>query len=769
MISPRAPRRAPRHAPRLVTAGLAAVALLAGLVLPAPAIAADSTPTPSPTATSAIPAGTTVFTLSPVANGIVNPGDALSASISIQNGTDAEMAPTTVTLSLGRTPIADREDLGDWLDGTPTDVALEAVATDEIAAVEPGGFQVRGITIAADDPALAGLAPGVYPLAASYPGTDGTVTSTSTMIVPPAEATDVGIGVIVPITAGALSDGLLTAEQLAELTAPDGDLTNQLDGVTGTAAILAVDPAVPASIRVLGTSAPESALEWLARLESIQNSRFALQFGDADVTAQLQAGLPRPLQPTSFTAYMSESNFATPTPTPTPTPAPSDAPTTAPTPQPDSALPSTDELLTVGPATRQGVYWPAEGTADAEIISRLTDIATTDGTAPATLIPSSTTDAGSDGRTVSAHGRVGAGEVLVYDSDVSAALDDASQQEVSWLRGAPLTAATAYLAFAAAETNGPLLVTVGRGDGRSRVELGAAISAAFSAPDVTPRTIATVAAGEALDVELTGVESSPERAAAASALVADEGELARFATILDQPSLLTGPERADILQVLGVAWIGDTTWPTVLAEHRAATAGTLDSVALLPTSPSDLYGSSAALRFWVRNDLPYPVNLVLYTTRDNLRLDVQGETPIVATPQSNTRVEVPVQARVGRGDVTLTLQLRSPAFVAIGDPQSVEVNVYADWEAVGIAALAALVGILLLFGIARTVLRVRRRRKATDAAAPGGADGGTVAGAEAGVLGTGGKGRAEDEADDDEDGAGVAEAGVPAATDGDER
>ena len=189
----------------------------------------------------------------------------------------------------------------------------------------------------------------------------------------------------------------------------------------------------------------------------------------------------------------------------------------------------------------------------------------------------------------------------------------------------------------------------------------------------------------------------------------------------------------------------------MLAEHRAATAGTLDSVALLPTSPSDLYGSSAALRFWVRNDLPYPVNLVLYTTRDNLRLDVQGETPIVATPQSNTRVEVPVQARVGRGDVTLTLQLRSPAFVAIGEPQSVEVNVYADWEAVGIAALAVLVGMLLLFGIARPVLRVRRRRKVTDAAAPGGADGETVLGAEP------------------DGGGATAEAEVPAAAEGDVR
>ena len=716
MTSPRALRRPPRRAPRLVTATLAAVAVLSGLLLPAPAVAASPQPSPTPSGTSAVAPGTTVFTLSPSANGVVHPGDALSVTISIQNGTDTELAPATITLSLGRTPIADRDDLAGWLDEASTQIPLEPIGTDSIDAVPAGAPQLRGMTIAADDPALAGLAPGVYPLAASYPGANGVVTSTSTMIIPPTEAIDVGIGVIVPITAGARTEGLLTAEQLAELTAPDGDLTNQLDAVTGTAAILAVDPAVPAAIRVLGTSAPESALEWLTRLESIQNSRFALQFGDADVTAQLQAGLPRPLAPTSFASYMSPANFAAPTPTPTPTPTPSDTPATAPTPQPDSDLPSTEELLTVGPATRPGVYWPADGTADVEIIARLADISA-DGVAPVTLIPSSTTDAGSDGRTVSAHGRVGAGEVLVYDSDVSSALEDASQQEESWLRGAPLTAATAYLAFASAETDGPLLVTVGRGDGRSRVELGAAISTAFSAPDVIARTIAAVAASEAFDVELTDVGSSPERAAAASALVADESELARFATILDQPSLLTGPERTAILQLLGVAWVGDDTWPALIAAHRAQTTRTLGSVALLPTSPSDLYGSSAALRFWVRNDLPYPVNLVLYATRDNLRLDVQGETPIVATPQSNTRVEVPVQARVGRGDVTLTLQLRSPAFVAIGEPESVEINVYADWEAVGIAALAVVVGILLVIGIVRTVLRVRRRRKGTDAAA----------------------------------------------------
>lgn len=644
-------------------------------------------------------------------------------SVGLQNGTDAELPPSTVTLSLGSAPLADRDALTSWLGGGVAGVALTEVAVGGLEAVEPGSEQVGALTVPADHPALAGRAPGVYPLAASYPSEAGTVTSTSVMIVPADDRPDVGIGVIVPITAEPREGGLLTSDELALLTAPEGALTAQLDAVAGTTAILAVDPAVPASIRVLGTAAPEAATAWLDRLEALPNSRFALQFGDADVTAQLQAGLPRPLAPTSFRAYMTPTDFPAPTASPTPTPTPTPAPTSTTggaTPLPDSA-----ELLAVGEPRRDGVYWPADGSADADVVAKLGGLAEGDSSS-LTILPSTTTTAGARGETVSAHGRVGDAGVLVYDEAVSTALHEASLRDAAWLRGAALTEAAAYLDFATTQSDGPLLVTVGRDDERSRVGLATAIATASAAPNVTPRTLGGLTAGAPDDVQLTDVEPSAERAAAASVLLADESEVARFATILDDPSLLTGRERAELLQLLSVRWVGDEAWPTALSAHRTATGETLDSVALLPTSPGDLYGANASLRFWVRNDLDYPVNLVLYTTPDNLRLDVQSETTIVATPQSNTRVEVPVQARVGRGEVTLALQLRSPTFVAIGEPQSVRVNVWAEWEGVGIAVLAVLVGALLVIGVVRTVLRVRRRGRRTDAAAPGPAPGDDV-------------------------------------------
>ncbi len=50
-------------------------------------------------------------------------------------------------------------------------------------------------------------------------------------------------------------------------------------------------------------------------------------------------------------------------------------------------------------------------------------------------------------------------------------------------------------------------------------------------------------------------------------------------------------------------------------------------------------------------------------------------------------VEVPVQARVGNGEVSVDLQLRSRTFEPIGAPQYADVNVRADWEGIGLVVI----------------------------------------------------------------------------------
>ena len=726
----------PTRTPARRRASRAAAVLVAILAVLTPLAAAPAwadTPTPTPTPTPPIEPGTTAFTLAPISNGVVRPGEALAVSLTLQNETTQPTPAATATLSLGRTPLADRTALTAWLDGAGGSVRLQTVGTAELESVPAGSSRIAPVRVEADDPALRGLAPGVYPLRASYESSDGTVTSTSTMIIPTEGSEEVGIGVIVPITAAATTDGLLTAAQLTELTAPDGALTAQLDGVDGTSAILAIDPAITAAIRVLGSAAPASATEWLDRLTALPNSRFALQFGDADVAAQLDGGRSRPAEPTSLTAYMNPVDFVpetepTPEPTPTPTPAPTDGVVAPGAP----ALPTLPELLDVGGSARSGVYFPAPGTAGPDVVADLGGVRVDD-QASVTVVSSRSTSAGATGSTVAAHARAGDADLLVYDDDISTALAEASGREEATLRAAALTEATAYLSFATAQTGGaPLLVSLGRDPDRSRVAIGTTIDAVAEAPHVTPFTLGGIANSPVTEVGIEDATAEPARADAAAALVEEEGELARFATILDDASLLTGPERAEILQLLSVEWVGDDpAWATAIAGHRAQTATTLDSVGLVPSDEISLYGSNVGLRFWVRNDLPYPVNLVLYVTPDDLRLDVQRANPLVAQAASNSRVEVPVQARVGNGDVTLDLQLRSRASVAIGDPDSVDVSVRAEWETFGLTALAIVVGGLLLLGVVRTVIKLRARRRVTDASpAPAPSEAGDPADAE---------------------------------------
>lgn len=707
-------RRPPRRRRVGATVGAALLSLVL-LLAPTTANAATTpAPTPTPTASAAVSEpGEVAFTLSPLGAGILRPGERLAVSVTLTNGTDAATPTVPVRLWLGGEAVRDRAALTAWLDGEGRLDGLEEVAATELEAVPAGGERTGGISVEADDPRLSGRAPGVYPLAASYDLDGETVTAVSVVVVPD-DGAETTIGVVVPLTAPALSTGLLSATELAALTAPTGALTSQLDGVEGTPAILAVDPAIPAAIRALGSRAPASATQWLERLIALPNSRFALQYGDADVAVQLAAGLERPLRPLGLASFLTPQDFVPIAPTPGSTPTPADTPTPTPTATVvpgEPVIPDTDELLDIG-GGRDAVFWPAPGTTSPASVAQLGGIEA-DGRSSLTMLPSTATTAGADGGTVPARGDADGAAVLVYDAAVSDALHEASLREEGSLRGAPLAAASAYLSFAAAETPGlPVMVTLDREAERSRVALRAVLTAAAQYPGATAVTLGALASSPAVPVTPLDGAPSAERVDAASALIADEDALGRFATILDQPSLLTGPERAEVLQLLSVGWVDQPDAAARAVQlHRGTTRTTLSSVELLPTSTINLFGSGAGLRFWVRNDLEWPVNLVLYATPGDLRLDVQRATPVVASPQSNTRVEVPVQARVGSGDVVIDLQLRSPASIAIGDSERVEVNVRAEWEGVGITALAVLVGGLFVLGVVRTVLKLRARRR----------------------------------------------------------
>lgn len=689
-----------------ILAALLALLVLVGLAAAPPPASAASSPTPSPSSS-----GVVEFSVGPTGNGVLPPGAPLTVQFSVQNGTSLRVPADDAALQLGDAAFTDRASLAAWLESDADADTGRLLGTTRVEAVGGGSTATGTLQIPGDNEALVGRAPGVYPVRLTFGGRE----ARSVVVVPGSAAASVGV--IVPVTAGPLERGLLTRDQLESLTAADGSLTAVLDAVEGTGAILAVDPAVPAAIRVLGTSAPASAQEWLTRLLQLPNSRFALQFGDADVATQIEAGLSTPWTPTSLDAYVDTAAIADPAATPGATP------TSSPSTDPDGGpvLPDLATLLDIGDADAPVVYWPVDGSAGPSVVASL------GAASPGALTVLDTTAVGTGSDEISGRAAAADAGVLLTDHAVSTALRAGSVSTDAAERGAHFATASAELTLAAAASGGStLLVTIDRANDRTRAGIRGAIDAA-SVPGLTVTDLNGVIGSAPRAVTVADATSDATRVAAVSTLSDGSDRIARFATILDDPAMLTGPERAGILQLLGAGWVSDgADWPTAFADHRAATEKTLSSVGILPSSPLNLLTAGTDLRFWVHNELPYPVNVVLDVDPNDLRIEIDRQIEVTAAASSNTPVAVPVRARIGNGDVKIVLSLRSATFEPIGATQTVDVNVRADWEAYGIAIMIVLIVGFLVVGVVRTARRRRRlthasedRHTTADASSPG--------------------------------------------------
>ncbi|MCK2035015.1 hypothetical protein KZC51_02590 [Microbacterium sp. SSW1-49] len=647
------------------------------------------------------------------ARGAVAVGGSTSAIVTVQNETESPLSGGRVHVELNRTPLVDNEAITTWLDDGDASGDFTALGSETTTSVDAGDEE--STTVVMPDDVLGDIAPGVYPLRAVLTGATTGAAETDDEVDRDAEATSVlvvtagraaRVGVLVPITATPADGALLTSDELSTLTADDGALTAQLDGVAGTAAILAIDPAIMASIRVLGTAAPASATEWLARLDELPNERFALQFGDADATAQAQAQLPSLLQPTTLAPFLDERNFPK-----TPAAPITDAPAMSATPSP--AAPETptlpdDETLSEVDGSISGVLWP-RGDVTQDDLATFADYL---GRAPLTVLPSS-----SVGGETSAHATVGSSAILVTDDAASGVLSQAAAENHTAARQRSLAAATAHLFLASQSSpTTPLLVGLDRDETRSADALRDAISTA----DTVGFGLTDLRATPATAAKLT-TKPDAGRAAAVGELLADENTLTGFSSILTDPQLMLSPERIRILRTLAVGIPADSFGAEVAA-HRTATQKTLSAVSIPPSSTIQLLTAAADLPFRVRNDLPWPVTVQLTVIPTDLRLDVEPVTIAEVPAKSSTRVKVPVSARVGSGELTLRLSLSTPTGVPIGGTESVRVAVRAEWETIGLAVLGGLIVVLIGLGVWRTVRRRRNEANAEAADADEAAD-----------------------------------------------
>ncbi|MEF3403071.1 DUF6049 family protein [Agromyces sp. CCNWLW203] len=697
-----------------------------------------------------------VMRVAPTASTSVAPGAPVTFEIEVENATSEPVAAGTLRLVRSASEIDDTTELDAWLAQAPDPVAAEAgvdvdvpeatpidgvdVAEAPSASIAPGAVEVVTITLPAEAIAEIDESP-VLGFGAELLVGDALVSSATDAFANAAApiSSQTAVAVAVPVTVPASASGVLAAADLATWTSPFGLLSRQLDAVEGRPVAIGIDPRIIASIRTLGTSAPSTATAWLDRLAGLTNEIFPLAYADADVAAQAQLGLPALLGPTSFTDVLDPANFtgaadgaagdgaagdgggaddadddddaANPT-------EGDDAPTPAPTEPAAGEVPTTEELL-AWPYTRADIAWPADDTVAAGDLAYLAAV----GLTTPILAPGNVAAAEPWANAASS---VDGSPAVVADDRLTEPLRAASEalSDTEWQAAVGRLGAELALLDGDGDRPVALLATLGRGAGAQSARVAATLDALAADPRVEPASLTAAIGAPPVERTLIDEPEGQQRIDNVDRIIRTDANVTAFATVLDDPRLLTGPTRRDALALLDVDWIDDRpAWDAAVGEWLVAQRRTLDAVSVVPSSPINVVSSETGVPTTILNALPYPVTVVVDVTPSNGRLVVEDQATLTIDPESRSTVTVPVAAGIGNGEVTLTVSLTSPEGVPVGSPVSIPVNVQADWEGLGAAIIGVIVVVFFGVGIWRNIRRHRKKKaEAAEIAAAGEAD-----------------------------------------------
>ena len=512
------------------------------------------------------------------------------------------------------------------------------------------------------------------------------------------------VAAIFPLTTPETRTALISADALAGYTAPTGALTRDLDAVIDTPAAIGIDPMILASIRVLGTDAPPSALEWLDRLSLATNETFALTYADSDITLGLQAGSPAVLGPTSFDFAIDPGKFAA-----APVDDPTESPSPSPTETPDDStpvLPTTESLL-AWEYTVPTIAWPVAGTVIGTDLTTITGSGYT-----TTILGSGNVSRADESRAMATVGDV---STVTTDDGLSALFTSTSSTQDM---GAWMTNLTElqFAIDARAATGDPEGATVVLALDRSNLATATRLGATLANVDALPSSnvvpfssVLDTAPGTAT---LVDQPQSEARVAAARTLLATEASDASFATVAANPELIKGERRLRALTTMSTAWNSyPGGWSSALTLYGAESETLHNSVRVVRSSEITLFADRASLYVTVTNELGQPVNVNINVVAPTPLLEIE-QSPVTITiePDSQKRGAIPVES-LSNGTAVISISISSTVGVPVGSPTTVAINVYAGWETPITVALGIFVVGVFGFGIARLIVRRRRARR----------------------------------------------------------
>nr|KEP23550.1 hypothetical protein DA06_07380 [Georgenia sp. SUBG003] len=244
-------------------------------------------------------------------------------------------------------------------------------------------------------------------------------------------------------------------------------------------------------------------------------------------------------------------------------------------------------------------------------------------------------------------------------------------------------------------------------------ELARSLEAVLDAPWVEPTDLSAVVDREAPELErgtLPEREVDPDEIGTGE-LAAMDATVARarsFASVTSSPAQVVDPVVNELETALSAAWRERPAGRAELLDRVAAQVSELDTqLVAMESSTFNLINSSAGLPVHVRNDLSTDATVQVALEPSDQRLQVPGPVTLTVPARSQSSVTVPVRA-VGSGDVNVSVELLNAEGRPVGTPADLRVRARPDWENVGTAVLAGVLGLMLVVGLVRTVRRGRR-------------------------------------------------------------
>lgn len=643
--------------------------------------------------------------VAPGAGGVLRPGADLPVSVSLSNTGATAVPAGVVRITLKGQALTSRNALATFLSNTEQRVSTRGDMAIEVTSglLPPGGSEIVSavMPLATEDLGswgVRGLDASVYlgdSLAAE--GRNSIVWNNT------AAPGTARIAIAVPLTVPPSGQGLIPSATLETLTSTGGLLTRQLDTVQNRPVAIMIDPRIIASVRVLGSAAPRTAVAWLQRLAGVSNPVYPLTYADSDIAAESQAGAGQVLAPISLTYGVDPAHFTPTTPTASPTSSPA-----------ASGIPD-EAALTAWNYASKTIAWPRQNTVVAQSLAFFAASGLTQtivSAANLALDPAT-------GAEYAGVASTGTATLLVSDPLVSQAIGAAATAGTATERSAAQARLAASLAVVASErpdSGATVLATLDRQWMTANGGLAEALDSLAGLDWVAAASLNDYAAQAASSgAVVVDAPENAERLSQITTLFANEASLTAFSSVMSTPEVLTGPTRTTLLALLENSWVSDAPgWSEAVAKAGAAATKTLQSVSIVPGSPIRLAGNSANLPVLVQNGLSSPVTVTLRVIPSNGRLIVDNEVSMTIPANSNKQALIPVRAGVANGDVMVRVELVSPTGVVISsEPTYIPVTVNADWEVAGSWLVGSLVAALLIFAVVRTV---RRRRHGKDSA-----------------------------------------------------